>query len=157
MQDNHRTYIRRNEEDEHFSARWVRPDFRCKLVAHVVADARDEAILDWLSPLNMYQKQQDTISTRRGTTGSWLLRDPVFQNWIDDESSERTLWCPGDRECYSLSVCILLMCDKAGSGKTVITYVSLLLSTNCATEAYGRAGLSLLIICLITSQTRTQK
>ena len=78
---------------------------RCGLIFGVsllliFADSRDEAILEWLSPLNMYQKQQDTISTRRGTTGSWLLRDPVFHKWIDDESSERTLWCPGDRECY---------------------------------------------------------
>ena len=101
MQDNYRKYVRRNEEDEHFSARGVRPDFRCKFVAHVVADSRDEAILDWLSPLNMYQKQQDIISNRRGTTGSWLLGEPVFHNWIDEESSERILWCPGNRECYS--------------------------------------------------------
>ena len=101
MQDNYRTYVRRNEEDEYFSARRVRPDFRCKLVAHVVADSRDEAILEWLSPLNMSQKQQDTLSTRQGRTGSWLLIHPVFQNWLDDEHPQRTLWCPGDRECYS--------------------------------------------------------
>ena len=78
----------------------MRPDVRCKLVAHVVADSRDEMILDWLSPLNMEQKQQDTISKREGTTGSWLLEEPDFRKWIDDDSSPRTLWCPGDRECY---------------------------------------------------------
>ena len=101
MQDNYTTYVRRNEEDEHFSARRVRPDFRCKLVAHVVVDSQDRKILDWLSPLNMYQKQQDILSKRRGTTGSWLLKNPVFQSWLDDDDSERSLWCPGDRKCYS--------------------------------------------------------
>ena len=57
-----------------------------------------------------------------------------------------------------LLVCMFLAkYSKAGSGKTVITYVSFLLSTNFATQAHGKTGLSSLIICLTTLQTRTQK
>ena len=66
-----------------------------------------EAVLDWLSPLNMYQKQQDTLSRRHGSTGSWLLGEPNFRKWVNSESSNRTLWCPGD----------------PGTGKTVITSI----------------------------------
>ena len=66
-----------------------------------------EAVLDWLSPLNMYQRQQDTLSRRHGNTGSWLLEEPVFQKWMNSERSDRTLWCPGD----------------PGTGKTVMTSI----------------------------------
>ena len=66
-----------------------------------------EALLDWLSPLNMYQKQQDTLSRRHGNTGSWLLGEPIFQEWVNSERSHRTLWCPGD----------------PGTGKTVMTSI----------------------------------
>ena len=72
-------------------------------IAYVVAGKRIEAILDWLSPLNMYQKQQDVLSRRHGITCSWLLVDPVFQGWIHSEYSQRTLWCPGDRKQCSKS------------------------------------------------------
>ena len=66
-----------------------------------------EAVLEWLSPLNMYQIQQDTLSRRYGNTGSWLLEEPSFQKWVKSERSNRTLWCPGD----------------PGTGKTVITSI----------------------------------
>ena len=63
-----------------------------------IADSRVKAVLDWLSPLNMYQKQQDTLSRRHGITSSWLLVDPIFKAWIDSESSQQSLWCPGNRK-----------------------------------------------------------
>ena len=66
-----------------------------------------EAVLDWLSPLNMYQRQQDTLSRRHGNTGSWLLGEPNFKKWVNSERSDRTLWCPGD----------------PGTGKTVMTAI----------------------------------
>jgi hypothetical protein len=66
-----------------------------------------EAVLDWLSPLNMSQRQQDALSRRHGTTGSWLLSTTAFQLWVKSEGSHRTLWCPGD----------------PGTGKTVMTSI----------------------------------
>lgn len=71
---------------------------------YIVPDSKIQKILDWLSPLNMYQKQQDTLSRRHGTTGSWLLNDSLFRDRIDSDDSHRTLWCPGDRKCCSCSV-----------------------------------------------------
>ena len=70
-------------------------------------DTQVDAVLDWLSPLNMFQRQQDTLSRRHGSTGSWLLSVPAFRRWVNSESSDRTLWCPGD----------------PGTGKTVITSI----------------------------------
>ena len=90
---------------------------------HIVPDSKIREKLDWLSPLNMYQKQQDTLSRRHGTTCSWLLTHSVFQNWTDNDESHRTLWCPGDRKCHSYSVYSILIDTLAGTGKTVITYV----------------------------------
>ena len=66
-----------------------------------------EAVLDWLSPLTMYQRQQDTLSRRHGNTGSWLLEEPIFQQWVNSEGSDRTLWCSVDR----------------GTGKTVMNSI----------------------------------
>lgn len=65
---------------------------------NATTDSQVEAVLDWLSPLNMYQKQQDVLSRRHGNTGAWLLSNDVFERWADSESSDRTLWCPGDRK-----------------------------------------------------------
>ena len=65
---------------------------------NATADLQVEAILDWLSPLNMYQKQQDILSRRHGNTGAWLLSNVAFQRWVNSDNSDRTLWCPGDRE-----------------------------------------------------------
>ena len=86
-------------------------------------DSEFVAILDWLSPLNMYQRQQDTLSRRHGSTGSWLLSTEAFQNWVHSEGSNRTLWCPGDRLYSMFSNSILLNIVPAGTGKTIMTYV----------------------------------
>ncbi|KAK3168394.1 hypothetical protein OEA41_004841 [Lepraria neglecta] len=67
-------------------------------------DMQVEAVLDWLSPLNMFQRQQDTLSRRHGNTGSWLLSAPAFQRWVNSESTDRTLWCPGDPGTGKLSL-----------------------------------------------------
>lgn len=53
-------------------------EMNSKYIAYSVVDSRIEAILDWLSCLTMYQKQQDILSRRHGKTRSWLLMDPLF-------------------------------------------------------------------------------
>lgn len=70
-------------------------------------DMQVEAVLNWLSPLNMFQRQQDTLSRRHGNTGLWLLSAPVFQRWVNSERTDRTLWFPGN----------------PGTGKAVITSI----------------------------------
>jgi hypothetical protein len=53
-------------------------------------------ILDWLSPLNFWNSQQDTYSQAEPGTGLWLFKSREFQSWIRG-GNVRTLWCPGDR------------------------------------------------------------
>lgn len=71
----------------------------------------------------MYQKQQDILSQRHGNTGSWLLSEPTFQQWVKSEGSRRTLWCPGHRECSLVLLKEAYSPLEAGTGKTVMTYV----------------------------------
>ncbi|PQE04200.1 hypothetical protein CJF31_00002116 [Rutstroemia sp. NJR-2017a BVV2] len=52
-------------------------------------------ILDWVSPLRMYDKQQDTFSRHQEETGGWLLETPEFVRWLENQSSSAILWCPG--------------------------------------------------------------
>jgi hypothetical protein len=63
-------------------------------------DKESQEILDWLSPLNFWNKQNDTIQKREPGTGEWLLNDPLFLKWLD--GTNRILWCQGER-MYPLS------------------------------------------------------
>ncbi|KAL9037535.1 MAG: hypothetical protein Q9180_003663 [Flavoplaca navasiana] len=52
---------------------------------------RRENILDWLSPLNFFQTQQDTFARREDGTGQWFIESGVFQDWLS--GTNRTLCC----------------------------------------------------------------
>jgi len=52
-------------------------------------------ILDWLSPLNFWAKQRDTLDEAEPGTGIWLLNSQEFESWTGGDV--RTLWCPGNR------------------------------------------------------------
>ncbi|KAL8752513.1 MAG: hypothetical protein Q9199_005692 [Rusavskia elegans] len=64
-----------------------------------------ENILDWLSPLNFFQTQQDTFARREDGTGQWFIESAVFQDWLS--STNRTLCCTG----------------IPGAGKSILTSV----------------------------------
>lgn len=70
-------------------------------------DMQVEAVLNWLSPLNMFQRQQDTLSRRHGNTGLWLLSAPVFQRWVNSERTDRTLWFLETQGLGKLSLLLL--------------------------------------------------
>ncbi|KAF2493616.1 ankyrin, partial [Lophium mytilinum] len=59
----------------------------------------------WLSPVNFYSKQKDTLNARLEATGLWILRSPKFESWLN--GSKRVLFCPG----------------IPGSGKTVLASI----------------------------------
>ena len=61
-------------------------------------------ILDWLSPLDCFNKQRDIASKRHEGTGEWFLVSEKFTAWLSG-SADNVLWCPGE----------------PGAGKTVIT------------------------------------
>ncbi|KAK6971547.1 ankyrin [Favolaschia claudopus] len=64
--------------------------------------AKRLAIIEWLSPLNFFIRQQDISRTRQLGTGEWLLKDPQFKKW--ELGTGGVLWCSG----------------ISGAGKTVL-------------------------------------
>ncbi|KAJ6506847.1 ankyrin repeat-containing domain protein [Mycena sanguinolenta] len=67
-----------------------------------LAEAERSTIIEWLSPINPFQRQRDIFSTLEPGTGEWLLEDPKFKAW---EAGSKPLWCHG----------------IAGAGKTMLT------------------------------------
>lgn len=66
---------------------------------------REQAILEWLTPIDYATQQRDFISRRQEGTGQWLLDSTEFQSWLTTE--KQTLLCPG----------------IPGSGKTILTSI----------------------------------
>ncbi|KAJ7705767.1 hypothetical protein B0H14DRAFT_2312910, partial [Mycena olivaceomarginata] len=58
-------------------------------------DTKRRTIIEWLSPLNFFLRQQDISKTRQQGTGEWLLDDPKFKGWKSNPG--QVLWCPGLR------------------------------------------------------------
>ncbi|KAJ7027038.1 ankyrin repeat domain-containing protein [Mycena alexandri] len=55
--------------------------------------AKRSAIIEWLSPINFFVRQQDISKNRQLGTGEWLLSDPKFKQW--KSSTGGILWCSG--------------------------------------------------------------
>ena len=64
-----------------------------------------QAILNWLTPVNYDTQQSDFISRRQAGTGQWLLDSGKFQHWASHP--KQTLFCPG----------------IPGAGKTIIASI----------------------------------
>ncbi|KIM72175.1 hypothetical protein PILCRDRAFT_828843 [Piloderma croceum F 1598] len=62
-------------------------------------------IIQWLSPLNFFVRQDDIFSKRQEGTGDWLLQCDDFNSWVSGAS--KTLWCHG----------------MPGAGKTVLASI----------------------------------
>jgi hypothetical protein len=92
-------------------------------------DQESQKIVAWLSPLNFWVKQDDTLSRKQEGTGQWLFEHPAFKGWLD--GTDRTLWCPGMRMLVRLQYAVflnpLLILMPAGAGKTVLTYAQCLM------------------------------
>ena len=73
----------------------------------------DRDIIEWLSPLNYWTKQNDIFDWRHEGTGEWLIRHPEFEKWIEGDT--QVLWCPGNRISNPKQMLIL-----AGVGKTIL-------------------------------------
>ncbi|KAJ7117136.1 hypothetical protein C8R44DRAFT_596639, partial [Mycena epipterygia] len=59
-------------------------------------------ILQWMSPLNSFQRQADVLSKWQPGTGGWFLTSPEFRDW--ESGCGKNLWCRG----------------MPGAGKTVL-------------------------------------
>ncbi|KAG9023570.1 hypothetical protein FS842_005694 [Serendipita sp. 407] len=78
------------EEFEQLLAKWLSLDTWDKVRKHAYGASK---ILDWLSPINFFARQNEIFSTRQPDTGTWLLESSEFQKWKAGE--EETLWCVG--------------------------------------------------------------
>ncbi|KAJ7190338.1 ankyrin repeat-containing domain protein [Mycena pura] len=68
-------------------------------------DAQRTKLIQWLSPINFFQRQAEILDLRKPGTGEWLLRDTRFKQW--ETGSGGILWCRG----------------MPGAGKTVLASV----------------------------------
>ncbi|KAJ7600128.1 hypothetical protein C8J56DRAFT_1019466 [Mycena floridula] len=50
-------------------------------------------VLQWISPLDFHSIQAATLSKRTEGTGTWLLQNPQFLEWM--EGKTKLLWCSG--------------------------------------------------------------
>ncbi|KAL8964937.1 MAG: hypothetical protein Q9183_004127, partial [Haloplaca sp. 2 TL-2023] len=60
------------------------------------AQREKQDLLNWLSPLIFWARQQDISKTRTPDTGLWLFEDPVYQAWL--QGQDHILWCHGMRK-----------------------------------------------------------
>lgn len=83
-------------------------------------------MLDDLSSHTFLATQKDKFGKRHDGTCQWVLNHETFQRWLNGTENS-TLWCYGDREFSLIIMSVrarMLNCLKAGSGKTILTYVS---------------------------------
>jgi len=64
--------------------------------AKCIVDRESQEILNWLSPLNFWVKQDDTLARRESGTCQWIFEESAFKEWLG--GTQRTLWCPGMRK-----------------------------------------------------------
>jgi len=55
-----------------------------------------QAVVEWLSPLDFNQKQEDVLAKTESNTGQWLLDNENYKIWGNGASG--TLWCHGIRK-----------------------------------------------------------
>jgi hypothetical protein len=65
----------------------------------------NQAILNWLTPVDYATQHNDFINRRQPGTGQWFLDSAAFQAWLSKD--KHTLFCPG----------------IPGAGKTIITAI----------------------------------
>jgi len=70
--------------------------------AKCLVDEESQNILGWLSQLNFWKKQNDTLSRREAGTCQWIFREPAFNEWLD--GTQRILWCSGMRMYSSVQI-----------------------------------------------------
>jgi hypothetical protein len=83
-------------------------------------DQESQAIIDWLSPLNFFPTQTDTLHRRENGTGEWLFKTPEFKAWLS--RAEKILWCSGLRIPTLLYKQAYTNLHLAGAGKTILAY-----------------------------------
>lgn len=97
------------------------------MITRSFLDQVDQALVDWLSPLDFIPMQNELSSRRQQGTGQWLLESKEFLNWCSGANG--VLWCSGMRKYFT---CLALLFGNwrtfiannnvAGAGKTTLVY-----------------------------------
>ncbi|KAJ7117141.1 ankyrin repeat-containing domain protein [Mycena epipterygia] len=90
------------EQHQHFDGILKSVELVAQEQQQHIDDAKRDKILEWMSPLNSFQRQADIFSRWQPGTGGWLLTSPEFRDWESD--CGKSLWCHG----------------MPGAGKTVL-------------------------------------
>ncbi|KAJ7232410.1 hypothetical protein C8J57DRAFT_1091237 [Mycena rebaudengoi] len=61
--------------------------------AHVHSASQRDQIIEWYSPLNFFQRQDEIFDTGQPGTGEWLQNDAKFRSW--ESGIGKILWCRG--------------------------------------------------------------
>lgn len=96
-----------SEVAEAAEIRTIITDMRTQVneIATAIRSDRSMQLLDRLSPVNFWDKQQDVHIRAQKGTGTWILDNPNFKSWLAGEDA--VLWCRG----------------IPGAGKTVLTSI----------------------------------
>jgi hypothetical protein len=87
------------------------------------AEADREKLIEWMSPLNFFERQLDIFSNWQPGTGDWLLSDTKFKEW-ECATGTAALWCRGMRGFFqSFNNLFSELFLIAGAGKTVLACV----------------------------------
>jgi hypothetical protein len=78
-------------------------------------------MIEWMSPLNFFQRQADILSNWQPGTGNWLFHNAQFKDW--ESSTGSVLWCRGIRESFVMFRYPAKIKWAAGAGKTVLACV----------------------------------
>ncbi|KAK6980538.1 ankyrin repeat-containing domain protein [Favolaschia claudopus] len=87
-------------------------------------EVKKNDIMDWLTTINFYQRQDTIFETWQEGTGQWFLSLPEFKNWLSN--SERVLWCegpPGAGKTVLSSLVVKHIEDKFQTPKVGLAYI----------------------------------
>ncbi|KAJ7238153.1 hypothetical protein C8J57DRAFT_1566206 [Mycena rebaudengoi] len=76
-------------------------------IAQLANRAEHKRIIDWLSPLNFFQRHKDIFIAQQEGTGTWLFEETQFKDWI--ASTGGVLWghgIPGAGKTVLLSIAV---------------------------------------------------
>ncbi|KAJ7249844.1 ankyrin repeat domain-containing protein [Mycena rebaudengoi] len=100
----------------------------------LINGAEREKIIEWVSPLNFFSRNEDIFRARQNGTGMWLLDDIQFKDWV--LSPGGTLWCYG----------------MPGAGKTVLSSII----TEFLRSQFPNGNIGVACVYLNHKETETQ-
>ncbi|KAK7050660.1 ANK-REP-region domain-containing protein [Favolaschia claudopus] len=90
----------------------------------LLKSAQLKEILNWLTTINFYERQDANFETWHKGTGYWFLSLPEFKSWLSN--SEKVLWCegpPGAGKTVLSSLVIKHIKDSFQNSKVGLAYI----------------------------------